>query len=245
MINTKCSQCLFASNTSVINDRCSKNIIPKIQDIKTITFDDDNFAIIENYACKFGFSKEVYESNQHLFDEDKFQELMTKNSTIKLYLILDIHDIDNISHISDQLNQLPIKPQYISLLLRDPTSQKFTEDTANVLNDKLKGCMWKAHSFLENISLIDSIDHILATNIRANNTTHFLVYDSDDIGSLSKSINYINDIIMLYQKPHIAILNNKTTLYGLAISFENYKVAKSLQDNFFHAITQESSLLFY
>lgn len=245
MVNTKCAQCLFASNSEDISKQCSKNILDIIKDTKNIAYDDDGFAVIENYACRFGFSKQIYNDNRSMFTDEQFDSLMHKNSTIRLYLMLDIDDKTDIYELCEHINTLKIKPSHISFLFRDPANKKFDEDAAKYLNSNMKIESWKSHGFLEKISMIDAIDHVLATNIKSNRTTHFLVYNSENIDFLSKHIEYINDIVMLYQKPHIAILKDKNSLDNLAISFDNYKVAKSLKDNFFNAIIEESDILFY
>ena len=62
MISTKCSECMFASPIpDSFSNSCSKNIIDHISSIKKITKDSNNFNIIENYACRYGFSKKIYE----------------------------------------------------------------------------------------------------------------------------------------------------------------------------------------
>lgn len=245
MVNTKCCQCLFANSSDDITKQCSKHILEQIKDIKNITYDDNGFPVIENYACRFGFSKQIYNDNRDMFTDEQFEALMTKNSTIRLYLILDIEHETDISKLSDNINRLKIKPAHVSFLFRDPSNKQLDEDTAKYLNENMKIQSWKAHSFLEPISLIDAIDHVLATNMRTNNTTHFLVYRSTDTELLSSRIEHINNMVVLYQRPHIAMIADKQSLYNLAISFENYKVAKSLNNNFFDAIIEESDILYY
>ena len=47
-------------------------------------------------------------------------------------------------------------------------------------------------------------------------------------------------MIVLYQKPNIAMIKDFTSLNGLFMSFENYKVAKSLGDDILSIIKSES-----
>jgi hypothetical protein len=106
MVNTKCSQCLFASASDDISTQCSKNILNTIKDTKNITYDGDGFAIIENYACRFGFSKQIYNDNRSMFTDEQFDSLMHKNSTIRLYLMLDIDDKTDIYELCGHINAL-------------------------------------------------------------------------------------------------------------------------------------------
>jgi hypothetical protein len=51
---------------------------------------------------------------------------------------------------------------------------------------------------------------------------------------------------MLYQKSFIAMLKNSSSLYGLLMSFDNYKVAKSIDSSLLSAIsTEPDSITFY
>ena len=239
MLNTKCEKCLFANehNTTGINE-CSQNIIDKIKDIKTIT-QENNFNVIHEYACRYGFAKEVYEANKEdLKDVDLLQQIKT-NSQIKYYLLLDISPQCDIDHIINSLNDLEIKPQFVSLMFRDPKSRTFTQQDKELLTSKIN-TPWKCHNFTHEINLQDAIDHILSTNMQISKSSHFLVYDTADLQNLSLDVYHINDILVLYQKPHIAMIKNSTSLNGLFMSFENYKVAKSLGDDILSIIKSES-----
>ena len=239
MLSTKCEKCLFANQDSITGiSECSQNIIEKIKETKTIT-QENNFNIIHEYACRYGFAKEVYEANKEdLKDIDLLQQIKN-NAQMKYYLLLDIGSECDIGYIIDILNDLEIKPQFLSLMFRDPNSRRFTQQDKEVLTSKIS-IPWKCHNFIYEISLQDAIDHILSTNMQISKSSHFLVYESIDMQSLSLDTSHINDILVLYQKPHIAMIRDFTSLNRLFMSFENYKVAKSLGDNILETIKNET-----
>lgn len=239
MLSTKCEKCLFANqNNGNEFTECSQNIIQRIKDKKTIT-QEDNFNVIQEYACRYGFAKEIYETNKNeLKDIDLLQQIKT-NAQIKYYLLLDVDSQHDIDHIIDTLNNLEIKPQFVSLMFRNPELKGFTQQDKELLTSKIN-IQWKCHNFTHPINLQEAIDHILSTNMQISKSSHFLVYDSIDLQKLSLDINYINDILVLYQKPHIAMIKDFTTLNKLFMSFENYKVAKSLGENILDILKNES-----
>lgn len=245
MINTKCKECMFADTNNETS--CAKNIISKIESIKTITKDSDNFNIIENYACRYGFSKQIYDQYKNRWDPNDFESRLLDNSKVRYYLLLDCNEEDlNFDSIVKHIPGLSIQPKAISFMFRNINYRPFNMEYQNFLLENYKDIHWKAHNFLENMSLEYSIDHILSTNAKNNNTSIFLVYNAKDLMSLDNDIQTINNNIVLYQYPMIAMIdNNNNSLYRLAMSFENYKVAKSLGANLIPVLTQETSIIHY
>jgi len=239
MLSTRCGKCLFANqNEGNEFTECSQNIIQKIKDSKKIT-QEDNFNVIHEYACRYGFAKEIYETNkENLKDIDLLEQIKT-NAQIKYYLLLDVGSQCDIDHIINALNDLEIQPQFVSLMFRNPELKSFTQRDKELLTTKIN-MQWKCHNFTHQINLQDAIDHILSTNMQISKSSHLLVYESEALKNLSLDINYINDTLILYQKSHIAMLKDFTTLNKLFISFENYKVAKSLGDNILDILQHES-----
>jgi len=110
MINTKCQQCMFSAPADTSNS-CSKNIIEQIQSIKTITQDSDNYNIIENYACRYGFSKHIYEQNKDTWDSEYFNKRLSENSQIRYYLLIDCVDpIVNFSTVIETIPNMQLQP---------------------------------------------------------------------------------------------------------------------------------------
>jgi hypothetical protein len=246
MINTKCGECMFASsNHNNETSACSRNIIEQIKNIKNITQDGDGFNVIENYACRYGFSKQVYEQNKELLS-DGFEARLTENSKIRYYLLLDCCDSTiDFDAVLDTIKSLDIPPKAISFMFRDLDYRPFGNNHQDFLLSNYKDTHWKVHNFVENIELEKGIDHILSTNAKNNNTSIFLVYNAKDLGSLSIDITAINNHIVLYQSPMIAMIDKNNSLYRLAMSFENYKVAKSLSDQLIKVLCQETNIIHY
>lgn len=236
MINTKCSECMFAEPITD-NDPstgCSKNIIEKIKNVKKIFQEpDSSFNTIENYACRYGFSKKIYEEHKEKFEGDEFDKMIRANGRFRYYLLLDCsdHTID-FDNIISGISQLDIKPSAISFIFRSVSFRPFLPEKHNdICNNLFNNTKWKAHNFLYNISLDSSIDHILSTNSRMNDTSHFLVYDSNRINALNNDIININNNIILYQKPMVVMTETKINLHKFCMSFENYSVAKQISSN--------------
>ena len=242
MLNTKCERCLFANPVSDTSSaQCSQNIIDQIKSYKTITQEND-FNIIQEYACRYGFAKEVYEQNKENFKDVDLLDHINKNTQIKYYLLLDIDKNYEIDSLIDKLNNLNIKPQFVSVMFREPKVRRFLEKDKEAFVSKSL-IPWKCHNFIESNGLQQSIDHILSTNMQNSKSLHFLVYNSLDLDQLQKDILAINNNLILYQKPNIAMMKNLNTLYGLFMSFENYKVAKSFGDDILELLNKESEIL--
>lgn len=246
MITTKCEKCIFAKpGTNNSRSECSQGIINKIQNVKSITV-ENNYNIIEEYACRYGFAREIYEKNiDHLKDIDMLEQIK-QNAKCKYYLLLDINEASKIDDIIDYINNMEYAPTFVSLVYRDMEERFQEEHKTKLVNNA--SFVWKAHNFIQSIDLHEGIDHILSTNMQNSKSSHFLVYNSSDIDNLSNDIKEINDILVLYQKPHIAMIKNNTnfsTLYGLFISFENYKVAKSIGDNLLEVLKNESEIIHF
>lgn len=247
MINTKCKECMFAYSAEEKSDGpiCSKNIIEQIKNSKNV-IQEDGFNIIENYACRYGFSKEIYEQHKDKWEPQDFENRMIENSKIRYYLLLDCYDSDlNLKDIIEKIPQLKIPPKSVSFMFRSLDFRPFNQEHQDFLLSNYKDIRWKAHNFLEDTTLESGIDHILSTNAKNNNTSVFLVYNAKDLQSLDRDVHTINENIILYQSPMIAIIDRNNTLYRLAMSFENYKVAKTLGANLIPVLTQESSIVYY
>jgi hypothetical protein len=213
---------------------CSKNIISKIQNIKKIFQETDSaFNVIENYACRHGFSKKIYDEHKDKFEGDSLDKMIHTNSRFKYYLLVDCSD-DSIDfdHIISVISELDIKPSALSFIFRSVSFRPFLPEKHNDICNKLfDGIRWKAHNFLYNISLSSSIDHILSTNSAMNETSHFLVYDSNRINTLNNDIINANDNITLYQKPMVVMTETKNSLHKFCMSFDNHAIAKQISSN--------------
>lgn len=246
MINTKCKECMFSASNDDADQSCSKGIIEKIKNIKKISKDEDNFNVIENYACRYGFSKEIYEKYKTEFEENNFALKLEENSKIRYYLLLDCSDVDlDFRYISQALLKLKIPPKSVSFMFRNLEYRPFNSDHQSFLTTNYKDIVWKAHNFIDNIELENAIDNILSTNSKSNNTCVFLVYNAKDLDSLEQDVEAINIHTTLYQSATIAMIDNNNALYRLSMSFENYKVAKTLGANIISVLNEENNIIHY
>lgn len=246
MINTKCQECMFSDIHTKENLGCSKGIIPLISNIKSITIDNDGFNVINQYACRYGFSKQIYNEHKEEFDKIDFEGRLLVNSKTRFYLILDCNDSIDFQILSDKINNLDIRPAALSMIFRSSDQDIFSDSVhTKILNSQLVDIKWKVHKFIENQDLEFALDHILSTNVGLNNSSYILVYHINDIDRLNDDINFLNKQIMLYQKPHIAILDKDYNLYRLCITFDNYKVAKNLGNSIINILSQEENTILY
>lgn len=247
MINTKCSECMFAHSVTedTTNLGCSKKIIHHIQNIKNITQDSNGFNVIENYACRFGFSKQIYEANQDQLSAIDFEARLLENSTIRYYLLLDCIENINFDHIINILPNLPVSPKAVSFMFRSLSYRPFNNQHQKYLVSNYKNISWKAHNFIEDTDLEFAIDHILSTNAKLNQTSYFLVYNASNIDRIQNDVAILHEKLILHQEPMIAAIDQNHTLYRLAMSFENYKVAKNLGSNLIDILVQEQNILYY
>jgi len=247
MINTKCCECMFASPSTDKSLGCSKDIINKIVNIKKISKDENQFNIIENYACRYGFSQKIYDQYKDKFTDITLDQMIQNNSSIKYYLLLDCSDTNiDFDNIINKLSTVDILPVSVSFMFRTTSFRPFLPDKHNnICNNIFKNIKWKAHNFLYNISLNDAISNILSTNSKQNNSSYFLVYDGNRIDQLNSDTITINNNIILYQNPTIAMVDNKDTLYKFFMSFDNYTVAKEISHNLLDSIKNEQDNIIY
>ena len=239
---------MFGSIRTKDDIGCSKNIPQLISDIKNITTDDQGFNIINEYACRYGFSKDIYNKHREELSSIDFEKRLSYNSQVKFYLILDCNNTIDFDILSDQINNLSIKPVALSMIFRSSDQNIFSDAIhSKILNTKLSNnnIKWKVHKLIENSDLEFAIDHVLSTNMHPNYSSHILVYHINDIDHLNDDINFLNQQIMLYQRPHIAILDKNLSLYRLCITFENYKVAKNLGNTIIDILSAERDTILY
>jgi hypothetical protein len=243
MINTTCCGCLFA-NTN--NKQCYFDIPDLIKETKKIIEKPEGL-YIEEYGCRYCFSKKTYEENEELQQVDIVQYVLA-SAKIKYYLIINLkHHKDELANLCDILSKLDIKPKYISFINKD--TQK-ARAIADYLKDNLYAeAKWKLHNFVQDDPLQECITIALDTNMGKSDADIFLVYDPADDGLsadvLNSRINFLQiECIVKQRKFNAAIVDSKL-MDGLAMSFSAYKflilninhdILKSIQEttNFTH-----------
>jgi len=241
MANTSCGGCLFNN----INDKeCYFDIPEIIRDTKKVTLKND-LPYIEDYSCRYCFSKNVYEANPELKTTDIVQIVLSK-AKIRYYLVIDINNyLDSIESICDIISKLDIKPQYISFLNKD---KKKSEMIAKELNSKMPvGIGWKLHNFIADDKLQDCITVSLDTNIQKTDADLFLVYDpsSLDFETLNNRINFLQIECVVKQTKFNAAIANLESIDGLAISFSAYKfLILNIDHDIMNAIQKEKEFTY-
>lgn len=234
--NTNCKRCLF-SNKASSDSPCKHNIIEYIKEHKKTSIVDD-FYIIEEYMCKMGFDKDVFEKNKNDVSIDIIKQEIINKACIGYYLVIDITTLDpsGVSSLCDTLIGLSIKPKFVSFLLFPDDSNK--EKILALKNHIGDHFMWKAHSFISEISFDDALNVALDTNVGKNNTSFLLIYNAKDIAELDENINELNSYIIISQKPfHYAKKREADGLGGLFMTFSNYNICRSIDKNIEQALS--------
>lgn len=242
--NTTCQKCLFANKASSDNP-CEHRLIEHLDGIKKMHIVDDYY-VIEEYVCKMGFSKDFYEQNKDSISLEEIKQEMVDRACIRYYLLLDITNLDTkqTQDLCRVLETMDIKPSFISFLLFPSVDNK---EKISILKESIDNIlMWKAHSFIEAISIDDAIHIALDTNFGSNKSDFLLVYDPTQSDQLNNDINEINSAIIIDQKFfHYAAKSNCEGLNGLFLHFNNYQVCRSIDKNIEAALkTIPESIIF-
>jgi hypothetical protein len=228
--NTNCKKCLF-SNKASSDAPCEHNIISYIKEHKKINIVDD-FYVIENYMCRMGFNKDVFEENKDNISIDIIKQEIVNKACIEYYLVMDITTLNSgeLSGLCDTLINMSIKPKFVSFLLfPDDQNKEKILTLKKHIDDHF---MWKAHNFISDMPFDDALNVALDTNVGKNNTSFLLIYDNKDIKELEDDINEINSSIIILQKPfHYAKKKKTQNPNGIFMTFQNYNICRSINNN--------------
>lgn len=244
IVNTRCERCIFSNPVSSGNP-CENKIIEYIKETKKLKVIND-FYSIEQYSCKMGFSRDIYEKNKQEASLSEIKQKIVEEACIKYYLIMDITECGpkDIKTLCKKLLSLDIKPAFISFIMFPDESNKKKIETLKKYADNT--LMWKAHSFIENISIDDAIHASLDTNFYKNDSRFILIYDPQDISELNLDINTINSEINIMQKFfHYGKKKKRKKLNGLFIHFDNYQTCRSIDKNITTALTSIPEAVIY
>jgi hypothetical protein len=226
MSNTICEKCLFAQNISNPMP-CSFSIPSLIKDIHNIV-EKNNYFVINNYTCRYGFSKNIYQENIDKFNDTDMMEYVKQQNIVKYSLALITSNI-TFKDTIENLNALSIKPEYITIICYGNGY-----DIHEMLQQKLpKFIKYKVQSFLENIPSPKALHVALETN--KNKTGNLLwILDDESIAYVSKydSIQNINYMINVEQKSAHYYRCNKidSSFNGIFINTDNYWALSKTQD---------------
>jgi hypothetical protein len=222
MANTHCKLCLYAKEVTS-DEPCEFNIISYIKDIKEISTLDDYF-YIKNYKCSYGFSKDKYLNEKNELDSIDLKQHIIQEAKISYYLVVDMRSLNNeqITTCVDYINNLDIKPKFLSLIVRTSTNILEKIDIFN--KTVAKEIKWKAHAFIEDVTFNSCLNIAAETNVADSNCQFLMAIDG------GKENNLINDMVnhchymfkVLQDNVHI-IMKSPDDLNGIFIPVTIYK----------------------
>ena len=220
--NTNCKVCCF-SDVASSTTPCQLHIIDQVKNTKDIIVKDDYY-YINNYRCKYGFSKEQLDKHPELFKDIDLIDYIKTKQLVSYYLIIDYRSSNtSIEDIANYINKLEIKPKFISILLYETELAPIV----NILNEKLdKSLKWKTHNFLtKDTSLGLAIKTTLDTSKILKESNYLWIVDSADLKRIAdgNSILDINRIINIDQPLCNALkCENIEPISGLFINTQTY-----------------------
>lgn len=221
MANTHCKLCLYANQANSEN-ACEFDIISLIKNIKEVTVRDE-YNYIKNYRCLYGFSKDKYESEKSDLDAINLKQHIIEEAKISYYLVIDFRSLsdENIINYINIINNLDIKPQYISFIVRTSTEISKKIDVFNQNIDK--NIKWKAHAFIEDIPFNSCSNIAAETNAVQSNSLFMLIIDAKEDNDLNNMVNHCHYVFRVIQDNVHIIMKSKDSLNGIFIPISIYK----------------------
>lgn len=244
-MKTICEKCIFADYADS-DEPCKMNIINEIQQYHTVEVSENNFFTINDYYCRYGFNLDIYDKHQkEIGSIDNLKTELEKKAQIKYYLVVEVTDESNLKKATEAIVSLPIKPQFISFILKQSNN---TEEIIKTLTVQLKDVAeWKIHNFLEEVSINDALATIFDTNSKKNNTSYFWLNSDTDYLNWNSEILNINRLIYLYQPKCHGLFRNSSK-EGILLSFDSYKQMRThLDSDIFKALNsiEDPKFIYY
>jgi hypothetical protein len=223
-LSTNCAKCVFAKQADN-KEPCEFGIITGIKELKNTEI-KDNYYYINDYVCKYGFSKDKILNINNDFPEIDIKEYIKYKNYVKYYLTINhLGNNVDIAEICNNILKLSVLPSGVSIITRQDTIATSFKNCEKIFaNTEIK---WKLHNFLD--PSID-FDHALYTAMSTNEhfkKCHF-IWTVNDKSLLehaeNQNINNINYIVNILQ-PEIGILKSKHTensIDGLFMTKKNY-----------------------
>lgn len=236
MNNTICKKCIFSKPINQ-HDVCSFGI-PDIISNKDILDIDDGFYKINNYTCRYGFSKEIYEKNVDKFSQIDMMEYIKTQNIIKYSMILLVDNTCYRSELIKKISDISILPEYVTIICYG--------DGGLIHKDMLRynsTIKHKVHNFLDTVPYEKAIHTAIETN--KNNLTNFIWIIKDvSINTYieNDSIQNINYLINVLQNPSFYYKSSKinSQLDGIFINTHNYNV---LSNNIEYKIYDDEKII--
>lgn len=238
MKDTVCNKCYFAKPIGS-SKPCEFDIPNIIKESKTIESNQDYF-IIKNYVCRYGFSKKVYEENIDKLSHLNMIEYIKEQNIVKYSLVLVLEKNTDYKIIVDHINNLSIKPHYITIICYEEGSyiNKYLQLNLS------KHIQYKIHNFLENITGAHAFHIAMETNkSKIGNLIWILDKNLLEHVVANDSIQQINYLINVEQKPAHYYKCSKidSNFYGIFININNYL---SLSKTLDYSIENNNNILY-
>jgi hypothetical protein len=222
-LSTSCEKCVF-SKTANSDKSCEFNIIDAIKDSKKIDI-KNNYYHINNYVCKYGFSKNSEQKLLTDFPETNLLEYAKYHAYINYYLVINNMDNPNgILEICNNLNDLTIKPKGISILTRQDDLPDIIRKVEKILGES---SLWRLHNFFDpDIDFAVGLNTVMSTNNYFKKCDFLWTINDTQLKDMiqNKAIEQINYIVNVLQ-PDIGIMQSKLTkdyLSGIFLTKQNY-----------------------
>lgn len=239
---TNCEKCIFADYANS-TEPCAMGVLEHISNHKTINTEESGFLSILQFRCPFAFSADVYKQHQQEIGSiDDLKHQLISRATINYYMLV-IASEDNIDNICQTVQELSIKPKFISIVVHQSND---TETIIQKLHNLTSFVPWKLHNILEdNPSQQDILDTVLATNTNTQTSNYLWVNNDKNIDKWGSDVISINKTIVLSQPTLHAMFRKDTD--GLFIGLHNYEqLIKDKKTDIITAITGlENPLLHY
>lgn len=247
MSNTYCSKCIF-SDVIASNKPCEFDIPKLLKDIKQIS-DVDNYYVINNYQCLYGFGKNQYQLNEKELINTDIKTEVSKKASLKYYFLIDARYIsdEQIIDLIQSINKLTIKPQKLSIMINPNRSN----DIYQYIQKHIECPKWSVHVFLESLSLNDCINIVLDTNLTSSNSWCVIFYDgARQTGNDNKNldlkniITYLHNKIIIQQITNLGFAYDQQDLHGVCLNSGFYKyLTSNVSNNILDAIKTQTDFV--
>lgn len=222
-LSTSCEKCIFSN--PVNSDKCCEfSIIDTIKDTKKIDIKNDYY-YINNYVCRYGFSKNNKEKLLSDFPDINLIEYSKYNAYIKYYLVINnIDNPDKILDVCNTIKSLTIKPQGISILTKQDNLPEIIKKAEKILGDSN---LWRLHNFFNpDIDFAVGLNVAMSTNNYFKSSNFLWTINDNQLTDMinNKAIEQINYIVNILQ-PDIGIMQSKLTtdyISGVFLTKQNY-----------------------
>lgn len=227
MPNTNCEKCIFSNPVDSATKACEFDIPEKITKEITIS---NGFNVIKDYKCLYGFGKE---QAKELPLETNVKNLILEKAQLKYYPIVDLRNLDkdSIRLAITELNNLEVKPAYISLIV-DPNNPDYIYE---LIKNELICKKWKMHVQVDSISFNDCINLILDTNLAESKSwcVLFINYSkmSGDRITINGIVKQLQEIFIIKQENFYGVTDDKNDLHLLCLNARLYKHLTSVLSN--------------